>query len=43
MREATQNEFMENGRVPDRVESFGKVDSMENRRETGLGLLNHPK
>ena len=29
-RETSQNKFVEKGRIPDRVESFGEVDSSEN-------------
>ena len=35
----SQNKFVKKGRGPDRVESFGKVDSGKNRPRPGLGFL----
>ena len=31
MREASRNQFVEKGGMPDRVKSFGEIDSRENR------------
>ena len=38
-REASQNEFMEKGRVSDRVESFGEINSRENRLRARSGFV----
>ena len=38
-REANRNEFVGKGEVPDRVESFGKVDSCENRQRARPGFV----
>ena len=35
-REASRNEFVEKGRVPDRVKSFGEINSREDRLQTHL-------
>ena len=37
-REASRNEFMENGGMPDRAESFQEVDNIENRARPRLGF-----
>ena len=39
MRETSQNEFMENGEVPDRAESFREVDSSEIRPRAWPGFV----
>ena len=40
-RKASRNEFMEKGGMPDRVESFREINSIEDRPRAwpGLGLL----
>ena len=38
-REASQNEFMEKGRMPDRVESFKEINSREDRPRSRLGFV----
>ena len=38
-REASQNEFMEKGRMPDRVESFGDINSREDRSRAQPGFV----
>ena len=42
-REASQNELVEKGGVPGRVESFRKVDVARMIRGPSLGLLKNPK
>ena len=39
-REASQNEFVEKDGMPDRVKSFGEIDSRQDRPKARLGLLN---
>ena len=39
-REASRNEFMEKGGMPDRVKSFQEINSRKNCPKIGLGLLN---
>ena len=39
-REASQNEFIEKGGVPDRVKSFREINSKEDRPRARYGLLN---
>ena len=39
-REVSQNKFMEESDMPDRVESFREVNSNKNRPRARLGLLN---
>ena len=38
-REASRSKFVEKSGVPDRVESFGKVNSSTNRPRTRLGSV----
>ena len=38
-REACRNEFMEKGRMPDRVKSFREIDSRENRPRVWPGFV----
>ena len=38
-REASRNEFMEKGRMPDRVKSFRKIDSRQNRPRARPGFV----
>ena len=38
-REARRNEFMEKGWMPDRVESFGEIDSREDRPRARPGFV----
>ena len=38
-RKASQNEFMEKGRMPDRVKSFGKINNIENRSRARPGFV----
>ena len=38
-REVSQNEFMEKGGVPDRVESFGEINSRKDRPKTRPGFV----
>ena len=38
-REASRNEFVEKGGIPDRVKSFGKIDSRENRSRARPGFV----
>ena len=38
-REASRNEFVEKGGMPDRVESFREIDSRENRPKARPGFL----
>ena len=38
-REASQNEFMEKGGMPDRVKSFGEIDSREDRLRAQPGFV----
>ena len=38
-REASRNEFIEKGGVPDIVESFGEVDGSENRTRARSGFV----
>ena len=42
-REASRNECVEKGRVPDRVKSVGEINSGEDRPRAGLGMLNPSK
>ena len=39
-REASRNEIMEKGGMPDRVESFREINNSEDRPRARLGLLN---
>ena len=39
MREASQNQFMKKGGMPDRVESFGEINSRENRPRARPGFV----
>ena len=38
-REASQNEFVEKGGMPDRVKSFSEIDSRENRPRARSGFV----
>ena len=38
-REASRNEFVEKGRMPDRVKSFGEIDGSKNRPRAQSGLV----
>ena len=38
-REASRNEFMEKGRMPDRVKSFGEIDSRQDRPRARPGFV----
>ena len=38
-REASRNEFMEKGRMPNRVESFGEIDSRQDRPRAQPGFV----
>ena len=38
-REASQNEFMEKGGMPDRVKSFGEINSTEDRLRAQPGFV----
>ena len=38
-REASRNEFMEKGGMPDRVKSFREIDSRENRPRARSGFV----
>ena len=38
-REASRNKFVKKGRVPDRVKSFGEIDSSKNRPVAQLGFV----
>ena len=38
-REASRNMFVEKGGMPDRVKSFGEIDSKENRRRARPGFV----
>ena len=38
-REASQNQFVEKGGMPDRVESFGEIDSRQDRPRARLGFV----
>ena len=38
-REASQNEFVEKGRMPDRVKSFGEIDSRQDRPRACPGFV----
>ena len=38
-REASRNEFVEKGRMPDRVKSFGEIDSRQDRPRARPGFV----
>ena len=38
-REASRNQFVEKGRMPDRVKSFEEIDSKENRPRARPGFV----
>ena len=38
-REASRNEFVEKGGMPDKVKSFGEIDSRENRPRARPGFV----